>query len=74
MLWSQVKREKIKITMLSASFTVEAAFVVPMILLIVVLLLNSGYEWQNYNIEEAQKSPAVEHLDPVEEKYRQWNL
>lgn len=57
-----------------ASFTVESAYIIPFVILIIVLGIHIAYELQNVNVKEAQRPPAVESIDPVEKKYEQWNL
>lgn len=53
-----------------ASFTVEAAFVVPMVVLVITLALHIGLELQLETVNEAKKTPTVEYLEPVDEMYR----
>lgn len=53
-----------------ASFTVEAAFVVPAVVLIIVMGLHIALELQDATIKEAQKKPSVENLNPVDEMYK----
>lgn len=61
---------------LSASFTVEAAFVVPISILVLMLGLHIAYELQDEVISEAKKEPSVQELDPVEEIYKgkRWEI
>lgn len=55
----------------AASFTVESSFIIPLMILVFVLGLHIAYELQDSNIQEAQKPPAVEALEPVEEKWHE---
>ncbi|MBQ8662581.1 MAG: hypothetical protein IJ471_01860 [Eubacterium sp.] len=57
-----------------ASFTVESAYIIPFVILVIGLGIHIAYELQDTNVEEAQKAPLVESINPVEKKYEQWNL
>lgn len=61
---------------LPASFTVEAAFVVPISIMVFILGLHIAYELQDATITEAKKEPSVQVLDPVEEMYKdkKWGI
>lgn len=69
-----MKKQGKKLAFVTASFTVESAFVIPLVILSLTLGLHIAYELQDSNIKETKKPPAVEKLEPVEEKYRQWNI
>ena len=57
-----------------ASFTVEASFIVPMVVLIITMAIHIGFQLQTDTVEEAKKTPAVEHLEPVDEMYRKGTI
>lgn len=52
-----------------ASFTIEAAFVVPIVILVLMLGLHIAYELQDTTIAEAKKEPSVQSVDPIAEIY-----
>lgn len=52
------------------SFTVEAALIVPMVIVIVLMGLQLGMERQKEIMVLACHEPLVSQLDPVEEMYK----
>lgn len=64
------RKSKKKKSRLDASFTVEAALVVPMIVLIIVVGIHLAIELEYIVAEQAEREPAVELLNPIEEMYK----
>lgn len=53
-----------------ASMTVEAAMVVPLIIMVVMFGVHIGLQLHHAAIAVAETSPVVKMLDPVKEMYK----
>ena len=55
---------------LTGSFTVEASLVVPLFVIIIVIGLHIGMDWNQTVMVQTEKEPVVKTLEPVAEMYK----
>lgn len=64
------RKEKLFFAPDRGSFTVEGAFVVPMVIMIIILAIHIGIQLKEDTVAMTQKPILVEGLNPVEEMYK----